>query len=58
MKCTLLVLVVCVGAVFAADTSLAARRSELKKLLADDWEYQLRTFPELATRTGDRRFND
>ena len=36
------------GALFAADTSLAARRSELKKLLADDWEYQLRTFPELA----------
>lgn len=58
MRCTLLVLIVCVGAVFAADTSLAARRSELKKLLADDWEYQLRTFPELATRTGDRRYND
>ena len=58
MKCTLLFLLVCAGIAFGEDASLEARRSELRKILTDDWEYQLRTFPELATRTGDRRYND
>ena len=43
---------------YAADQSLAARRSELKQLLADEWEYTLRTQPELATQVGDNRYND
>jgi uncharacterized protein (DUF885 family) len=43
--------------VHAAD-SLKARRSELKRLLAEEWEYTLRTQPELATHIGDDRYND
>jgi len=35
-----------------------ARRTELNRLLADEWEYTLRTQPELATHIGDNRYND
>jgi uncharacterized protein (DUF885 family) len=42
----------------AAKQTLAARRAELNRLLADDWEYTLRTQPELATQVGDNRYND
>ena len=38
--------------------TLEARRAELNRLLADDWEYTLRTQPELATQVGDNRYND
>jgi uncharacterized protein (DUF885 family) len=42
----------------AAGTSVEQRRALLSRLLADEWEYTLRTQPELATRVGDNRFND
>ncbi len=42
----------------AAGPTLEARRAELNRLLADEWEYTLRTQPELATHTGDDRYND
>jgi len=42
----------------AAEQSLEARRAELTRLLADEWEYTLRTQPELATHVGDNRYND
>ncbi len=42
----------------AAEQTLEARRAELNRLLADEWEYTLRTQPELATRVGDDRYND
>ncbi|MBI1739546.1 MAG: DUF885 domain-containing protein, partial [Candidatus Koribacter versatilis] len=42
----------------AAGQSLEARRAELGRLLADEWEYTLRTQPELATHIGDNRYND
>jgi uncharacterized protein (DUF885 family) len=42
----------------AAGPSLEARRAELNRLLADEWEYTLRTQPELATHIGDNRYND
>jgi uncharacterized protein (DUF885 family) len=42
----------------AAGQSLEARRAELTRLLADEWEYRLRTQPELATQVGDNRYND
>ena len=42
----------------AAGPSLEARRAELNRLLADQWEYTLRTQPELATHIGDDRYND
>jgi uncharacterized protein (DUF885 family) len=37
---------------------LNARRAELNRLLAEEWEYTLRTEPELATQVGDNRYND
>jgi uncharacterized protein (DUF885 family) len=43
---------------YAAEKSLEARRTELNRLLADEWEYTLRTQPELATHIGDNRYND
>ncbi len=42
----------------AAGQTLEARRAELNRLLADEWEYTLRTQPELATQVGDDRYND
>ena len=42
----------------AAQQTLEERRSELNRLLADEWEYTLRTEPELATQVGDNRYND
>jgi uncharacterized protein (DUF885 family) len=42
----------------AAAQSLDARRADLNRLLADEWEYTLRTQPELATQVGDNRYND
>ncbi|MGB9236343.1 MAG: DUF885 domain-containing protein [Terriglobales bacterium] len=38
--------------------TLEARRAELNRLLAEEWEYKLRTEPELATQVGDNRYND
>jgi uncharacterized protein (DUF885 family) len=44
---------------FAADLpSLDIRRQQLNQLLADEWEYELRESPELATLIGDYRYND
>ena len=42
----------------AAEQTLEARRAELNRLLAEEWEYTLRTQPELATQVGDDRYND
>jgi uncharacterized protein (DUF885 family) len=42
----------------AAEQTLEARRAELNHLLANEWEYTLRTQPELATQVGDDRYND
>ena len=42
----------------AQSATLDARRAELKRLLHDEWEYTLRTAPELATNVGDDRYND
>lgn len=41
-----------------SDNNLAGRRAQLTSLLADEWEYTLRTQPELATHIGDNRYND
>jgi uncharacterized protein (DUF885 family) len=38
--------------------SVEARRAELNRMLAEEWEYTLRTQPELATHIGDNRYND
>jgi len=35
-----------------------SQSARLKQLLADEWEYELRESPELATSIGDYRYND
>ena len=40
------------------ENSMAARRARLKAALQEEWEYRLRTNPELATAVGDNRYND
>jgi uncharacterized protein (DUF885 family) len=42
----------------STGATLEPRRAELKRLLNDEWEYTLRTVPELATNVGDERYND
>jgi uncharacterized protein (DUF885 family) len=34
------------------------KKAQLKQLFADEWEYELRESPELATSIGDYRYND
>ena len=41
-----------------AQTSVEERRTQLKKAIDEDWAYELRVSPELATQTGDNRYND
>jgi len=38
--------------------SVDDRRKELKQLIADEWEYEMRESPESATALGDYRYND
>jgi uncharacterized protein (DUF885 family) len=38
--------------------NLQARRGQFKQLLAEEWEYELRESPEMATIIGDLRYND
>ena len=42
----------------AQSATLDSRRAELKRFLNEEWEYTLRTEPELATNVGDDRYND
>jgi len=47
-----------VHAATSPPPTLGARRKELNQLLAEEWEYELRESPELATLLGDYRYND
>jgi uncharacterized protein (DUF885 family) len=38
--------------------NLEARRKELNRLNADEWEYEMRASPQTATIVGDYRYND
>src|SRR6266536_1309111 len=42
----------------AGGQSVEVRLENLNRLLANEWEYTLRTQPELATHVGDNRYND
>lgn len=42
----------------APQSSLADSRKQLSDLLAEHWEYTMRTSPEWASMLGDKRFND
>ncbi len=48
---------ICVPAT-SAQTPASSRRDQLNAALRDEWEYQLRTYPEIATSAGDLRYND
>jgi uncharacterized protein (DUF885 family) len=49
----------CVSASLAQSNSgLDARRESLKKIIADEWEFELRESPIAATYFGDYRYND
>jgi uncharacterized protein (DUF885 family) len=58
---TTLCLTICCSIPVAAQELSAAdldtRRVALRNLLADQWEYTLRTSPEFASMLGDRRYN-
>src|SRR5881227_4305020 len=42
----------------AGQTSLERRHRELDALFDQEWQYELRISPELATSIGDERYND
>jgi uncharacterized protein (DUF885 family) len=42
----------------APAAPLEARRAALRQVIADQWEYTMRTQPEYATILGDKRYND
>ncbi len=42
----------------SAQTAVENRRAQLKAALDEEWEYELRASPELATQAGDTRYND
>jgi uncharacterized protein (DUF885 family) len=55
----LLILFLCAGVLAAPpQTDLAARRKALNDLIAERWEYGLRTSPITASFLGDKRWND
>ena len=41
-----------------ATASLAARQAQLRQAIEQEWQYRLKTHPELATAIGDPRYND
>lgn len=42
----------------APDAATEAKTRQLQALLAEEWEYELRTSPETATSLGDNRYNN
>jgi uncharacterized protein (DUF885 family) len=41
-----------------AQAPVDTRRAQFNAVLQEEWEYRLRTNPELASHTGDNRYND
>ncbi|MGC1157795.1 MAG: DUF885 domain-containing protein, partial [Acidobacteriaceae bacterium] len=54
----LLIPVFTVSGIAQSSKNLAARRAQLRDALEQEWQYTLRTSPELATSIGDPRYND
>src|ERR1700721_2096580 len=42
----------------SCDAADLSDHDKLNALIDREWQYRLREFPDQATRTGDRRFND
>ena len=52
-------MVLWIGLVLMSSYAMAATPAEdLKKLIAEQWEFEMREDPLFATQTGDHRFND
>ncbi|HEY1987213.1 MAG TPA: DUF885 domain-containing protein [Terracidiphilus sp.] len=45
-------------ALTAQSLGLESRRAQFREAIAAEWQYELRTHPELATYVGDARYND
>ena len=58
MSLLLLMLLPLVVAAAPPAADLAARRKALNDLLAEKWEYDMKTNPEYASILGDKRYND
>ncbi|MGA2848144.1 MAG: DUF885 domain-containing protein [Terracidiphilus sp.] len=57
---TLFALSLLLASMVSAQTAapLAARRAQLRDAIEQEWQYGLKTSPELATAIGDARYND
>src|SRR3954463_10075792 len=42
----------------ANSQTVSSAREQFSKLLAEEWEYEMRESPESATEVGDNRYND
>jgi uncharacterized protein (DUF885 family) len=58
LVCLSLSVVLLAPALFGQQADLATRRKQLNDLLAEQWEYTLRTSPIFASILGDKRWND
>src|ERR1700683_2028377 len=58
--CTVLLFcsLMCASVFAQSPSSLESRRKALNDLLAEQWEYRLRTSPIFASTIGDKRWND
>src|SRR5271156_3809783 len=54
----LIIVTMCSAAQSDNTSNLEARRKELNRLIADEWEYEMRESPQTATTIGDYRYND
>jgi uncharacterized protein (DUF885 family) len=54
----LMMAIACPPARSGDTANLETRRKEMNRLLADEWEYEMRESPEFATVVGDYRYND
>jgi len=55
---SLLSVALLIEAAAQASAPLAVRRAQLRDAIDQEWQYELRTSPELATAVGDARYND
>jgi uncharacterized protein (DUF885 family) len=59
IACGLVCLCCCSNIVIAGQgTDLEARRARFREAIETQWQYELKTHPELATYVGDARYND
>ncbi len=54
----LIIVTMCSPAQSDNTANLEARRKELNRLIADEWEYEMRESPQTATTIGDYRYNE